>query len=105
MATAGNGQPRFQVHLSGKIAQTVRLLPEQAMQEGRAPAFVIAFRSMTQRLLNSPMDFGEPLYHLPALKLQVRHALIGPLVVYFAVHQHRPLVFLKELTLLPPEES
>jgi hypothetical protein len=105
MATAGNGQRRFQVHLSGKIARTARQLQEQAEQEGRAPAFVIAFRSMAQRLMNSPMDFGEPLYHLPALNLQVRHALIGPLVVYFAVHQHRPLVFLKELTLLPPEKS
>jgi hypothetical protein len=104
MATAGNGQAHFRVHLSDMMAEHVRDLQRQAWQEGRGPSFIVAFRSMTRRLINSPRSLGEPLYRLPALRLQVRHAAIGPLLIDFAVHDRLPLVFIKGVSLLPHEK-
>jgi hypothetical protein len=104
MATAGNGQAQFRVHLSGMMAEHVWQLQRQAWQEGRGPSFIFAFRSMTRRLIDNPRDLGEPLYSLPGLGLQVRHA-IGPLLIDFAVHNHMPLVFIKGVSLLPRKKS
>lgn len=103
MAISGNGEPRFEVHLSGITAEEARQLQRQALHEGRGPAFILAFRSMTRQLTTTPRNFGEPLYRLPALRLQVRHAAVGPLLVNFAVHDHLPLVFIKGFVLLPHE--
>jgi hypothetical protein len=41
------------------------------------------------------------LYRLPALRLKVRHGAMGPLLIYFAVHEDKPLVFIKGVALLP----
>jgi hypothetical protein len=101
MPDAGNGQAIFQVHLSGMIAENERRLQRQAWQEGRGASFIIAMRSITKRLKNDPRAFGEPLYSLPALRLQIRHAAIGPVLIDYAVHDHLPLVFIKGVSLLP----
>jgi hypothetical protein len=101
MASAGNGEPRFRVHFSGVTKENVHQIQLQAWQEGRGQAFVSAFRAIGLRLMSAPLDFGEPLYRLPALRMQIRHAVVGPLLVYFGVCEDRPLVFIKEITLLP----
>jgi hypothetical protein len=46
------------------------------------------------------MTFGEPQYRLPALQLQVRCAVIRPLVMYFAVPEERPEVYIQKVKLL-----
>jgi hypothetical protein len=91
----------YRVLASQNLAATFRRLYRQAKQEGRADEFMSAVRRVAQRLLRSPLDFGEPLYRLPALHLEVRHGAIGPLLIYFAVHENRPLVFIQEAILLP----
>jgi hypothetical protein len=91
----------YQVLSSASISKNVRRLYRQAKQEGRADAFVMAARQIGRRLMRTPLEFGEPLYRLPALRLQVRHGAIGPLLVYYAVHEDRPLVFMKSVSLLP----
>ena len=60
-------------------------------------------RRIWQQLSLNPVEFGEPLYRLPALRLQVRHGAVGPLLIHFAVHENRPLVFIKSVTLLPEQ--
>jgi hypothetical protein len=57
-------------------------------------------RKAIDRLREDPADFGEPIYHLPALQLQVRCAVIPPLGIHFAVHDVQPLVFLKDAKML-----
>jgi hypothetical protein len=41
------------------------------------------------------LNFGEPLYRLPALQLVVCHAVLDVLVIDFAVHEERRLVFIR----------
>jgi hypothetical protein len=48
---------------------------------------------------------GEPIYRLPALRMQVRTIVVRPLVVDFVVCEDQPLVFLKVVSLLSKQVS
>jgi hypothetical protein len=102
MTTQGNGQRplAYQVRWS---EQTKILLKQQhleAAQAGKGHRFIAALRQITERLRTDPLVFGEPQYRLPALKLLVRQAVVGPLVVDYAVHDEKPLVFIRGFKLL-----
>ena len=100
MPSSANGEPHFQLDMSGAIVEALRRLQRRASSEGRGKAFLAAVRKAVERLRRDATRFGEPLYRLPALRLQVRLAVVGPLVLYFAVHEDRPLVFFKSVKLL-----
>jgi len=101
MSTAGNGQaPVYQVTFSGQTRERARQLHQEAAESGAGQQFVQAMRTIVQRLQSEPMNFGEPLDRLPSLKLQVRQGIVAPVVVDFAVHEERPLVFIRGLKLL-----
>lgn len=95
-----NGGQQYEVHLSGVIAKSLRKIQRRALQQGRGKAVVTAYREIVHRLSHDPGEFGEPLYRLPALRMQVRHAVVLPLFVDFAVCEDRPLVFIKGVKLL-----
>jgi hypothetical protein len=94
-----NGGPYEVIH-SGAVTQALRRLFRQATREGRAEAFLSALRQIMHRLERSPNRFGEPLYRLPALRLQIRSAIIRPLGVHFGVHEGRLLVFIHGFRLM-----
>ena len=94
-----NGGPYEVIH-SGAVTKALRRLFRQATRKGRAEAFLAALEQIDHRLGHSPNRFGEPLYRLPALRLQVRSAVIRPLVAHFGVHEDRPLVFVRRFELL-----
>ncbi len=75
----------FEVHCSGVIAKSLKQIQKQAKQEGPGEQVLAAIQSIWHELSHDPTEFGEPLYHLPALQLQVQHGAAGPLLVYFAV--------------------
>ncbi len=54
-----------------------------------------AYREIVRRLQRDPLVFGEELYALPALQLKVRTAAVHPIVVDYAVHEQRKLVFIQ----------
>ena len=95
-----NGRLSYEIHGSGVIADALRQIQRQAAREGRGPQILAALRLIRQRLQRDPNKVGEPLYRLASLRLQVRTVVIGPLLVHFAVHEARPLVFLKGVKLL-----
>jgi hypothetical protein len=95
----------FHVRSSENIAKAFRRLYRRAKREGRATAFMAAARELGHRLVNAPFELGEPLYRLPALRLQVRHAAVGPLLIHFGVHEDKPLVFIKFVDLLSEKAS
>jgi hypothetical protein len=90
----------YHVHLSIHIAKKLRRIQERATRQGRGEACVTAFRRIVERLMRDPLNFGEPLYRLPAMRLRVRQAAIFPLFVDFAVSEDHPLVYIKGVTLL-----
>jgi hypothetical protein len=75
-------------------------LQGEAIARGIGPQFLEALREVGERLGKDPLNFGEPQYRLPALRLLVCQAAVGQLVVDYAVHEDRPLVFIRGFKLL-----
>jgi hypothetical protein len=105
MLPSGHGDRLFQLGISATIAEAIRQLQRQASREDRGEEFLRAIRTTVERLRNDPMEFGEPLYYLPNLRLHVRTGAVRPLCVEFAVSEDRQQVFLKVVRLLAPGES
>jgi hypothetical protein len=100
-----NGEQHYEVHLSAAIAKRIWQIARQAAREGRGEIALSSFRQIGRRLQMDPLKFGDPLYHLPALGLQVRQGFIYPLFVSFAVREDPALVFIKGVELLPERPS
>jgi hypothetical protein len=100
MPSSGNGEPSFQIAFSDLIAEAIRQLQRRASRQGRGEEFLVALRTVVERLHRNPNEFGEPLYRLPVLRMQVRCAVVRPLSVDFAGCEDRPLVFIKAVKLL-----
>jgi hypothetical protein len=100
MPVPENGEPSFQIAFSGVIAESIRQFQRRASLQGRGEEFLVALRAVVDRLRHDPNEFGEPLYRLPVLGVQLRCAVIRPLYVDFGVCEDRPLVFIKAVKLL-----
>jgi hypothetical protein len=100
MAEPGGQEPPYQVHASAAVRQTLRELQRQAARQGRGDQALAAFKNIVQQLQQDPANFGEPLYRLASLRLQVRLCARRPMVVEFAVHEERPLVFVNGVRLM-----
>lgn len=100
MASPTNGEHPYRISFSGALAESLRQLQRRASREGRGEDFLRAVRSAVERLWNDPTTFGEPLYRLPVLRMQLRCTVIRPLSIDFAVCEDRPLVFIKAVRLL-----
>jgi len=97
---SSNGKSGYEVHNSIAIAREFLRLHRRAARQGRGEEFLRAARAIYDRLRHDPNEFGEPLYRLSALRMQVRSATIRPLHVDFAVCEDRPLVFIRAVRLL-----
>ncbi|MCI0380818.1 MAG: hypothetical protein L0215_24820 [Gemmataceae bacterium] len=76
-------------------------LAKRAASRGVKDGYLNSLRSIDYRLKNEARDFGEPLNKLAQAKLTIRHGIQSPTVVYWAVHDEKPVVFVKDFLLLP----
>ena len=98
MTSQGNGEPAgYEVVVSEHVGGSIKLLHQQAAQQGEGQQFLAALRTIHHRLKEDPRVFGEPLYRLPALKLLIYQVIVAPLVVHYALHQERPLVIVQSV--------
>jgi hypothetical protein len=105
MSSAPNEGKPFQIGFSGAMAEVLRQLQRQASREGRGAAFLGALRTAVERLQNDPKSFGEPLYRLPALRMDIRCAVVRPLSGHFGICEDQPLVMIQAVKLLSTQES
>ena len=89
-----SSDPRFDVPISGAVADLLRRLFAEAVRDGRRHEFVAAFRTITTRLETSADTFGEEIFDLPGLGGTLRMAFVAPLSVHFTVHPGQRLVTL-----------
>ena len=99
MAEPVNGGQRFEVHCSVAVAKEFHELQRRASPQ-RRKRIAAAFQEIVRRLQENPNKFGERLYRLPNLRMQVRTGVVGPLGVIFGVCEDRPLVFIQSGKLL-----
>jgi hypothetical protein len=86
--------------MSEALRKETRRLGRRAWRQGRGPTVTRALRRIVRELENRPFETGEPAYHLPGLRMQVRTVVVGSLAVDFAVCEDRPIVFIKGIKLL-----
>jgi len=79
MSSAGASGEEFEVHNSASIARAFVRLQRRAAREGRGVEVLEAAKEMYERIRTSAREFGEPLYRLPALRMEIRCAVIRPL--------------------------
>ena len=100
MNTASNGVAGYKVSAVATAKAAIRRIHGEMMQGGEGAAFLANLRRIYDRLRKAPREFGEPLYHMPALKLLVYQGIIAPLVVTYGVHEELPLVLIRVVKLL-----
>jgi hypothetical protein len=82
------------------VTDTIKALYAQARVMGTEEPLRNCLAGIQQRLETEPVVFGEPLYNLYAMGLQVRVGLFPPLSVRFAVDEERRIVYVSALVLL-----
>ena len=96
MNSPGDGQPvLYKVIPTGVASKLLKQRHLEAIQAGRGAPFLAAFRQIVERLRKDPLVFGEPLYRLKALQLEIRQGIVLPLVVDYAVDEQRRLVYIR----------
>ena len=103
MPAQPTGRGPFEIDASGVVARAFAELQQQALRAGRGGEFNLAVHSIWERLRHDPDVFGEPLYRLPAMRMMVRHSVVRPVCVDFAVSEDRPYVFIKSVKLMTLE--
>lgn len=93
---SGNGH-FFEVRTSQQLLGALEHIKQQELQKGEGKRFLNALRSLYDRLRRDPHAFGEALYRLAGLRLTVYSGLSGPLAVQYAIHDEKPLVFIKSV--------
>ena len=78
----------------------LRTWAERANALGKKAEFLVALKTIYQKLTTEPLTWGDPSYSLPQLGLQVYQRVCSPLHVAYAVDEARRIVYIKKLTLL-----
>ncbi len=95
----GNGQA-YNVQLLGPAKTQVKQHYHEAAAAGTGQRLSAALRRIVSRLQKDPFSFGEPLYRLTTLNLQVRKGVIAPVAVIYGVHDELPLVLISGFKVL-----
>jgi hypothetical protein len=100
MSQPGGAGPPFQVVSSDLTTAATRALLHRAAQAGQGARALAAYLGLLDALERRARDFGEPLYPLTHMRLQVRAGSIRPLLVNYAVHEDQALVFIRFFALM-----
>lgn len=57
------------------------------------------------RLNRDPSEFGEPMYHLDGMQMEVRKAAIEPLYIEYGVHDEWPVVIIRRVQWLSDPDA
>ncbi len=94
-----NGQDTFLVSISGLLADLIQVMLQIAVAAGREDIFYQGLERIHKKLENDPGKFGEPLYHLKNLNLEMRVGIIYPFTVTYGVNYSARIVFISKLTM------
>lgn len=90
----------FYVDASAELRKRIKLLHQAANDQDRGELFITSLKEIHYRLQVDPYEFGEPLYFLPILRLQIRTGSVLPIVVTYSVSSDHPIVVIKSVELL-----
>lgn len=100
MTDANGRHRRFNVELLGIAREQYLGIAARAEVAGAGAAVRAAMRAIWSRLEHDPRGFGEPLYDLRKMRMQVLRGTVPPLYVEYGVHDDTPLVVIRRIVWL-----
>jgi hypothetical protein len=100
MTEHGNGKQRYTFVLLANVIADLKQFHAELMPKGEGEDYLQVLARIDERLRSSPREFGEPVYRLPALSLQVYQAVLRPVAITYGVHDKLPIVFVRVAPLL-----
>jgi hypothetical protein len=88
--------PPYKVEFLQPVRAEIKRCLRDAQRIGIAREVIATIRAVHRKLVATPHAWGEPIHHYRAAKLVLRKMIADRLLVVFAVHEERPLVFVKE---------
>jgi hypothetical protein len=93
-------EPPYEIISSGAVNDAFRRLLLRAIDQGAEPAVIHAMRRIWSRLESDPLTFGEQVFDLTRMHLQMRVASIRPLGIFYGVDAAARRVFIARIALL-----
>lgn len=90
----------YYVDVSGELREQIKACYAEAVKHRRQQEYLTALKEINRRLALDPGTFGDPLYRLQLLKLQIRSAAIRPVFVEYGVSEEHPIVVLRRIKLM-----
>lgn len=100
MATS-NGSPGYEVSYLAPVHAALERWKELAVRTGFRGAFADAIREMDERLHHEPRNWGDPLRDLRGMNATLYRRYGPVLIVSYAVHTVRNVVFVQQVWLTP----
>jgi hypothetical protein len=94
---ANGTPPGFSVGVPGVIRDQLRDVAERAAEVGMGGRVNAAFGAIISRPQRDPREFGEALYDLRGMRMQVRAGAIDPLYIEYGVHDEQPVVVIRRV--------
>ena len=96
-----NGKPPYEVSYLATVHEALNRWKKLAVRLGRRLAFADAIRDMDDELRRDPRGWGDPLRDLRGMNATFFRHYDPVLVVTYAVHNVRPVVFVQQVWLTP----
>jgi hypothetical protein len=78
---------------------------ERATEAGVEEPITDALAVIRTRLRLEPREFGEPMYHLSGMRMEVRNASVRPLYIEYGVHDEQPVVVIRRVRWLDDPDT
>ena len=88
------------VEMPGRVRDQLRQMARSAAEMGQGYKVTDVVARILSRLQHSPLEFGEPLYRLRKMRMEVRRGAINPVYVEYGVHDDAPLVVIRRVVWL-----
>ena len=84
----------YKVGAYAGVKEQMRTLADLASLAGIRHSYLDALKQMARHLQDDPLAWGDPVYRSPQQGGIVYHALVGPIVVHYAVHESKKAVLI-----------
>lgn len=97
----GRSKRAYRISFAGRSKEQLNGLRAQAIQLGIKKEFLSAIKWIHQRLSAAPSKWGDPLYRLRYLELDLYRGTHTPLNMVYAVDEQGKLVYLTQVWPMP----
>ena len=87
----------FKVSKVEGVGAKMRALATLASLAGLRQSYMAALLKMYEKLAIDPLGWGDPIFRQPHKGGIICHALVGPIVVHYSVHEPENTVFIMDV--------